>query len=342
MAKAAAAGLLWGVVAVTRPVAGALMLPPIAVLAWTALRRPPRGPLLHALAAASAGALVAPLVVSLVLLHSGLAPLPWSGYRFWMPAQFDSVRGPFMLRSALEDRAGLGEGGAALSNLQLGIRALLGLTGIRRSHQAGFVWPLLGWIAGVFLWRAARRRRPALACASPLATAFLAWTAGHLVVFSLYVYSGGRFYLPVLATLAALFGAGTGVALSRLAPGLRIGLGGTVALLAVFASGIPGPTQSGEYTPPPLERALPRRVPRWLALDDATRARGTVPFDPVFAQALGLLGPEAVAGVHEWGKLPATWHVQQLVKLGVIPAAEMAAPQPRNRERRTAPQRPPL
>jgi hypothetical protein len=68
------------------------------------------------------------------------------------------------------------------------------------------------------------------------------------------------------------------------------------------------------------------KVARWRALDDRQRARGEVGFDPVVAQAEGLLTRRVLAGVHTWGKLPPTVHVRRLVETGMIAREEVAWP----------------
>ncbi len=60
------------------------------------------------------------------------------------------------------------------------------------------------------------------------------------------------------------------------------------------------------------------RFDRWLAIGDERRSRRTMPFDPVHAQALGLLTPEVAAQVHAWGELPDTVHVRRLRANGFL------------------------
>ncbi len=41
-----------------------------------------------------------------------------------------------------------------------------------------------------------------------------------------------------------------------------------------------------------------------------------MPFDPLYAQALGLLSPQALRDVESWGRLPPTVHVRRLREMG--------------------------
>lgn len=323
-------GLLWGITAIMRPVTGALLLAPLATLALASLWLSPRGRTLRCAIVAGVGFTVPCAIACILLIRSGLPPLPWSGYHFWLPDQFGSLTRTFRFQSALEPIQGLGAGGAPLSNFQVGTRVLLGLPGIKLAHQPGRFWPLLGSLAGVGLWLVARRRGPRAAqLSSAIAWAVIVWALAHLLMFSPYAFSGGRFYLPVLTAQAVLFGAGIGVGLAFIRRQWRP-CAVLVVALTLFAVSPAHRSRflPAEYRPPPLERAVPKRVRAWLAMTDAARASTPMRFDPVYAQALGLLDEAAISSVTEWGQLPPTWHVRQLVRLGHVNAAEMASPGP--------------
>jgi hypothetical protein len=74
--------------------------------------------------------------------------------------------------------------------------------------------------------------------------------------------------------------------------------------------------------PPPAfpDRDLRSAVAAWLRLSDAARAAATMPFDPLEAQALGLLPPATTARLRAWGDLPPTVQVRRLRALGLLPA----------------------
>jgi hypothetical protein len=78
----------------------------------------------------------------------------------------------------------------------------------------------------------------------------------------------------------------------------------------------------------PLERAEPRAavaraVQSWKAIGDARRRRSVLPFDPIRAQAYGLLPPRLVARVRSWGKFPATRRYLTLELACAIASDEM-------------------
>jgi hypothetical protein len=81
---------------------------------------------------------------------------------------------------------------------------------------------------------------------------------------------------------------------------------------------------------PTVHRRSPSRsqveaaVDGWLARGDIGRRRSIVPFDPVLAQAYGLLPVEVVESVNEWGRLPLRGHVLRLRMNGVLDRDEVA------------------
>jgi hypothetical protein len=321
---AVGAGLAAGATMVTRPASATLLAVPAGVLMLAALVAPGRKVVARRLLTAGAALAVAPLLVFLLLHRSGLPPLPWSGYHFWLPHEFADAGNAFGVGFALEAREALGAGGSPLSNAELGARTLLGLPGVRRAHSAGKWWPLLGWVGALLAWKLARRGDGATRrIATAAGLALLGWTAAHLALFSLYRYSGGRFYLPVLLCLAALFGVACGLAVARSG---RWWPGAAAVVALVLVALLPGYFSQWQVSPPTRhEQAVPQRVARWLAWDDSTRARRPLRFDPVYAQALGLLPPPAIAAVSEWGALPDTWHVRWLVRNGHLAASEVAS-----------------
>src|ERR1700674_2267902 len=69
---------------------------------------------------------------------------------------------------------------------------------------------------------------------------------------------------------------------------------------------------------PPPERIF-RHFRGWMDFSDDERARQPVPFDPLLAQAVGLLDPETLREIHGWGTLPPTLHVRRLRRKGLLP-----------------------
>lgn len=332
LALTAVGGLAFGLAATMRTVSGALMAPPLAVFFLAALRRQGfRSTLKHA-ALFALGAAVFPAITCLILVRSGLPALEWSGYRFWVPKRFGRGGDAFSLRYAFEPYSPfkIGPGRKPLPHLEVAARVLLGIPGLRIYHYAGLIWPALGWLAAIPLWRTARRRGGEAAALAPwIAAALLLWTLAHIALFSTYFYPAGRFYVGPQALSLALLAIACGCVLSR--PGR---LAKTVAGLTagvVLGMTLHGFVDVRDDRLPPLKRTewnVPRKLDRWMAMGEERRSWRTVPFDPVHAQALGLLTPEVVDSIGSWGKLPATRHVQRLRAIGLVKPDEIARPKP--------------
>jgi hypothetical protein len=317
---AALGGLSLGLCATMRPIAAVLLAPPLLIFLAAAIRRSGIRPLLPRIGVWALGAVVFPAMAMIVLHRSGLRPAEWSGYAFWLPERFSRLSDTFSLRYALwpDESFRLGEGGQPLSHLGIAARVLFGLPGLRAHHSLGLLWPVLGWLAAVPLLQAARRRAGTTAALAPwIAAALLLWVLGHVVVFSLYFYPTSRFYLGPLALCAVLLASACGLGWAR--PGLRPRLlAGVVAVLALSLT-IRGWAELQQEPLPERDERIGSRFARWRDRSDEERAGRTVPFDPVVAQALGLLTPEVVESVHTWGELPPTVHVRRLRALGVLP-----------------------
>lgn len=321
---AALGGLSLGLCAAMRPIAAVLLAPPLLVLLIAAARRSGIRPLLPRIGAWVVGAAVFPAVVLILLHRSGLPPAEWSGYADWVPERYGRLSDTFSLRYALEPDESflLGAEGEPSSHLGIAARVLLGLPGLRAHHSLGLFWPILGWLAAIPLYRADRatRHRAGLpAVLAPwIAAALLLWVAGHIAVFSLYFYPTSRFYLAPLALCTALLATACGLGWTR--PGLRLRLLPALAAVLVLALTVRGWTElQQEPLPEERDERTRSRFARWKERSDEERAGRIVPFDPVFAQALGLLTPEVVDSVHVWGTLPPTVHVRRLRALGVLP-----------------------
>jgi hypothetical protein len=325
-ALALAGGLAFGLAATMRSVVAVLMLPPLVAFALGGfLSGQGRKPALPRLLAWSLGAAVFPAITMLILVRSGWPVWQWSGYGFWMPGRFERLTDTFGLRYAYQPDLTFRQEiqGRALSHIELALRVLLGIPGLRAHHYLGYLWPVAGWLAAVPLYRIARRRDSRRA--GWLALGLLAWTLGHAVIFSLYFYPSSRFYLAPLALCVILFATACGVAFAR--PGLRPRLAAGLAALLVL--GLTGWGFAGlQREPPPnVETERTRaRFAKWLAKGDEWRSRRTMPFDPVHAQALGLLTPEVGAQIHAWGELPDTVHVRRLRANGYLAARELESP----------------
>mgnify|MGYP006153807931 CR=1 FL=1 len=135
---------------------------------------------------------------------------------------------------------------------------------------------------------------------------------GHVAVFSLYFYPASRFYLGPLALCLVLLACGLGTVRGKIPAAAAAGL---ILLLTVWGFF----ELRNEPSPASLRRERTRaKFTRWLQIGDEKRARRTMPFDPVHAQALGLLTPEVAAQVQSWGELPDTVHVRRLRANGTL------------------------
>ncbi len=331
----AAGGLAFGLAAAMRSIAAALMVPPIAVFLLGSVHRFGIREALRRSLPWLAGAAVFPAITVLVMLRSGWPAWQWSGYGYWTPQRFDRLSSTFNLRFAFAPDVTFRQEiqGRPLSHLELAARVLLGLPGMGVRHYLGHLWPILGWLAAIPLWRTAKRRHGDVAAfhrgvATWVAPALLLWTLGHVAVFSLYFYPASRFYLGPLALCLVLFAAACGLGFSRSDRRARLLAGAAAALVLSLA--VSGFLDLRDEAVPNLRKERTRAsFTRWLRMGDERRAGRPMPFDPVHAQALGLLTPEVAAGIREWGELPNTVHVRRLRANGVLPsAAERVLPRP--------------
>ncbi|MDX1998950.1 MAG: hypothetical protein SF066_14635 [Thermoanaerobaculia bacterium] len=307
----AACGVVWALTLAIRPVVAVpagLVLAPLGF----ALLRDRAGAARRTLLAAAGGAAAVVAGVIALLLHSGLPAWPWDGYQFWLPERHGVPGGVWSLDYALRGDPHVPRlvDGAPIGSLEFVARAALGLPGLATYDSAGPFWPTAGLVLlALALGHGATRRK----LAGPVRG--LAWGLALWVVFQVGLYGGyffcsARFLLPLLALFAVAFGAGAAVIGSR----SRVALV-AVGLVALGASG------ATAYQVHQFESLRPRRVfevpsavvvESWLARSDAERAGMRVPFDPVHAQALGLLPPRRLEAIREWGELPDTVHVRRL------------------------------
>lgn len=310
-------GVCFGLLAAMRPANAALLAPAAVVLAAAGWRSLGRRAAAWRVAAWAAGAALVPLLVAGLLWRSHLSPWRWSAYDLWAPRWYADLRSTFSLRYALRgnDDFTRGAGDRPIPNAVFIGDVLLGRPGLDRSSYLGSYWPALGWLAGALLaWRWRRRRFVAAA-----ALASLAVTATFAAFHALYFFPAARFLLVPLTLPLLALGIACGAGLASASPSLRLGAGLAAAALAASMT-VTFATYRAERPP-----SLPDRDPRtavaaWLRLPDAARAAVTMPFDPLEAQALGLLPPATTARLRVWGALPPTVQVRRLRALGLLPA----------------------
>ncbi|MBV8203327.1 MAG: hypothetical protein JOZ15_22155, partial [Acidobacteria bacterium] len=325
-AAAAIGGACFGLLAAMRP-ASALLFAPVALAfagyAWRV--HGGRGLLRRALPWA-AGAAVVPLLVAGLLWRSGLPPWEWNGYRFWVPRWYADTGTTFDLGYALRgnDAFPRGSAGRPIPNLRFYAQVLLGWPGLAPDSYLGWCWPALGWLAGALLaWR--RRQCPAGAAGAAVAAGLLAAAAvvaAHLVFYSLYFFPAARFLLAPLALPPVAAGVACGLAIARpwrRSPPLALpaGLAGAAGLAAAIVAAFVA--FAAWRLPAFPDQHVRAAFAAWRRLPEAARAASALPFDPLEAQALGLLPPATLRQIHAWGNLPPTVHVQRLRGLGIIP-----------------------
>lgn len=324
-ALAWAAGLATGAALAIRPVEGALLAVPLALWAGVAIFRRRPG-LVGRFGWMSAGAVPVGCLIALVLARSGLDPWRWSDYQLWLPVRFGPGGDVFHWRYALlPDTSYLRGSWEAYSHAGIGARVLLGFEGLPFYHYAGLHWPLAGWAALLVLAMPLRRLLAVPSReVSLVAGGLLLWTFAHFALYSCYFFPAGRFYFAPLAASAVGLGTVCGLASAAGGRGWSVALLGAVLVVASAVRTIPNLRGYREFRPPPEEVNVASKVARWRALDDQQRARRALRFDPVVAQAEGLLPSRVVAGVRAWGKLPPTLHVRRLVEAGLIAPREVA------------------
>lgn len=307
----AACGVAWALSLAIRPVVAVPAGLVLAPLVFTLLRDR-AGAATRTVLAATAGAAVVVVGVIALLLHSGLPAWPWDGYQFWLPERHGVPGGVWSLDYALRGDPHVPRlvDGAPIGSLEFVTRAALGLPGLATYDSAGPFWPAAGLVLLALALGHAATRRKLEGPVRGLAWGMALWVVFQFALYGGYFFGSARFLLPLLGVCAVAFGAGAAVLGSR---GRRAHL---AAGLVAF-----GALMTTVYQVHGFESLRPRRVfevpsaavvESWLARSDAERAGARVPFDPVHAQALGLLPPRRLEAVHEWGELPDTIHVRRL------------------------------
>jgi hypothetical protein len=307
----AACGVVWALTLAIRPVVAVPTGLVLAPLVFTLLRDR-AGAAARTLLAATAGAAVVVAGVIALLLDSGLPAWPWDGYQFWLPERHGVPGGVWSLDYALRGDPHVPRwvDGVPVGSLEFVTRAALGLPGLATYDSAGPFWPAAGLVLLILALGHGATRRKLEGPVRGLAWGLALWVVFQFALYGGYFFGSARFLLPLLGVSAVAFGAGVAVLGSRsrrahLAAGL-VALGGFGATA---------------YQVHQFESLRPRRVfevpsasvvENWLARSDVERAETRMPFDPVHAQALGLLPPHRLTAVREWGELPDTIHVRRL------------------------------
>ena len=258
-------------------------------------------------------------LVFAVLVNSGHNPWAWTYYEFWSPHLFANLGYVFNT-----DYAWYGSPEYPLrrtvqiGHLEIALRTFLGQCfdpDAWSNTGLGNYWPPLAWIAG--LWLARRAWRAHRLAILPI-VALVGWFAGHIVLHSLYFFPGPRYYCAPLAW-AWVFVALAAVTLfknKRIRP-LLYGTGVVVAVLVTAGLSQVLVLENGRTSPRNV--VVEHRLEEWRQLDDTARAGRIMPFDPVQAQALGLLTPRVRETIGAWGRVPLnTSQMRRLAAIGEL------------------------
>ena len=319
-------GALGAWVLTARPIDGVLLGVGSLPLMWRAIRTWSRQELLVSSWVLLAGALVPVLFTLGLLVASGLSPLHWTGYAFWLPELFEHPHRIFGIRFALQPSGYPVLGGGPAPGVLVSSSMLLG---IPKGGGLGWAWPTLGWVA---LYIARRRieqlpRTSASEAVRALLAAGLLWSLARALFFPFYFYPSERFYLGPLALVAAGTGFAFGVLWNHSRRSLRLA---ALLLLAgiLWDSWSSLALRLADHREKP-ESSRPRLLAEfeaWKELTPQQRRQRRMPFDPLQAQALGSLDRESIEGMQGWGRLPETYHFQTLRRLGVIQAEPRRRP----------------
>jgi hypothetical protein len=305
LSAAALAGSGLALLAAMRPASAVLLAPALLIAAK-------HGGRLRALAAGTGSALPVFALVGWLLYRSGYEPWHWTAFELWNPDLFGRLGNYLDPRFAI---AGSAHGGA--SHLVAGLSTLLGLgvpASIRQEPlEFGLLWPAVGWLVAAWLaWRFEQRA---------LVWAVGSWVGATLAFHSSFYWLTPRYYLPLLWVPA--LGAGVGLGWLAGHPNVRARAAAAIAAVLLLAvSTFSFRRYANHPFPAPVLTANALVVDAWIRQTDAERATRTIPFDPLEAQALGLLGPDRLGGVQAWGELPDTEEVVRLRRLGALPAAQ--------------------
>jgi hypothetical protein len=257
------------------------------------------------------GALAFVLGVGALLVRSDRAPWDWTAYDFWID-RYGAVSDWWQPRLLVE-RTEREDGSTRSSGLRYAARVLAGerTRNDRDRQPPGLPFAALALLGALALLRARRAGAAATEGERALALALAAWFAAHLLGYSAYYYRLPRFFGAPAALLVLAGSWGAAVAI---AGGSRARRATAVALVAWIGGSMA--IDAGRSREPvrraPARRSLAAqveaRVEAWREMPPRRRRRAPVmPFDPLEAQAFGVLRPSE-AHRFPWGELPPTEH----------------------------------
>jgi len=315
-------GLILSLTATIRFIHVVLAVPALLLLCAGYWRSFNRRSAIQALGWLSLGWVVGLVAVSLL---SQLPPWHWSNYSYWIPEFYADFSDTFRLSYALHGNPKLAMGIPLRLDPHL-VRIARMLAGTSQQHPIfllGHWWPLLGWFglaaAALVLPKHGSGQRVRW-----LAGSLAVWVLGHAAFYAVYFALVSRYFLAPMAICIGSLAVGLHCLISKypyatVRVGARALMIATVVLAVADLDRIPEPR---DFRQPTDE--LKSAHGAWVGMGAEERAERDLPFDPVYAQAMGLLGPQIIDGIGAWGKLPRTSHVLRLVGIGVIKKREIS------------------
>ena len=312
-------GSLLGCLMAVRQAPALLIGPPLLILiTYVSIQQGFRN-ILPALASGLLG-----LVASILLVQemTNTHFLHWSeGYSFWVPHWYTNIQDTFNLKYALE-------GNTELINQNRGSHFLYGmkiLAGIREPNNwnisyIGLLWPLLGWFW--LIWMISRRTWQTSPLVLLISGSIVIWALITLIFYALYFYPAPRFYITIQALSVILLGISAAWSFIH---GHKIT---RCLILVTMLTILVNTFVLGNWLPQVRDHVQPDQlaaaVDKWIKTDEADRKITSTGFDPIVAQALGLLHPETIKHLNEWGQLPRTAHTARLLAKGLLKPSQVA------------------
>ncbi|HVT61226.1 MAG TPA: hypothetical protein VHR45_22880 [Thermoanaerobaculia bacterium] len=302
-AVAVGCGIVLGALASVEPVEALLLAPPLAIL--VAGCKETRTAARAALPWAALGLLVFPLLAGALLVRSGAPAWRWSSYDRWSAERYGKLAAAFSpgFAAALPHEVPPAVHGEAWSRLGFIASSHLELSGGGKDHKVGPLWSGLCWIslAGLVIFGWQGRAKIAVPWRR-LPLAVLVWVAGDLA--ASYFFPHSRLHLAAAAAGLWALGTAAGLGFGQQKWTVRgVAIVGVCLMMVTAAAGswrqLEEPAPAG-FDPGATERA----VTAWLRLSDEERSERQLQFDPLEAQALGLLRPDVLARVQRWGADP--------------------------------------
>ncbi len=307
------AGISYGCMIGVRPILGFLLAGSICILFLGCLVQCHKKVIVIQLLGMMGGVLLGVLPVIYILHRSGYPLTKWSHYEYWAPEYYDSIRKTFHPQYAIfgNEEYGYKASERILGHAEVALRLF---TGWGRLPEPGIGrwWPFLSILCFLVIvrrllsgvtWK--KDKIPWL-----LASYFMYFSA-TLLAFSLYFFPAIRFYLPVLPFMWLPISIAIAFCWFQTRRALKY-LGYALLLLLACFSYLelrPLVRSRPSYA---YYQSLRSIYDGWNKTPEIQKAMTVLPFDPIMAQAYGILPLSAVPDQQIWGKSPDTSHFIRL------------------------------